>query len=55
MHPNFSGINVYWDANRADAAEIETLLDGLSGKLRYGLLRFGVMINFKVKAAFKPC
>ncbi|GFS07113.1 ribosomal binding factor A [Elysia marginata] len=43
MHPTFSGINVYWDANRADAAEIEPLLDALSGKLRSLLISYHVL------------
>ncbi|RUS75428.1 hypothetical protein EGW08_016807 [Elysia chlorotica] len=43
MHPTFSGINVYWDAKRSDAAEIETLLDGLSGKLRSLLISYHVL------------
>ncbi|GFN93005.1 hypothetical protein PoB_001951100 [Plakobranchus ocellatus] len=43
MHPTFSGINVYWDSNRSDAAEIETLLNGLSGKLRSLLISYHVL------------
>lgn len=43
MHPTFKGINVFWDANRADAAEIESLLDVLAGKLRSLLISYHVL------------
>nr|KAI8762836.1 putative ribosome-binding factor A; mitochondrial [Biomphalaria glabrata] len=43
MLNDFSGINVYWDCNRSDAAEVESLLHSCSGKLRSLLISYHVL------------
>ncbi|KAH9503566.1 hypothetical protein Btru_068196 [Bulinus truncatus] len=43
MLDNFSGINVYWDCNRSDAFEVETLLQSCSGKLRSLLISYHIL------------
>ncbi|XP_005091319.1 uncharacterized protein LOC101858541 [Aplysia californica] len=43
MNPNFGGMNVYWDADRTDALEVEELLFANSGRLRSLLISYHVL------------